>query len=315
MNQNNFNFTKNHGPDPDGPPPWVILHQNEAEYPVLLSTLLSPPKTLFLHGAKTLLNRPKLAIVGSRHPTSQGKRNAYAFAEDLSQSGYVIISGLAQGIDAAAHRGGLQGVGKTIAVMGTGIDRIYPPENLSLAQQIVSEGGLIISEFEPGASAYPWHFPHRNRLIAALSLGCLVVEATLDSGSLITAKWALDLGREIFALPGSIHSPQSKGCHQLIKEGAKLVENRQDILSELSLPIPSIAHPPVDKIAELPLAVRTLDEKSYDLWHNMGTEPNACERLAHEHTLTLREVSSILISLEIAGLVARLPGGLVQKLV
>ncbi len=294
---------------------WIVLSPDSCEYPHHFKQLPTPPKKLFLQGNLSLLHYPMLAIVGSRYPTPQGKRDAFTLARDLSLTGYVIVSGLAKGIDASAHEGGLQGNGKTIAIMGTGIDKIYPPENLSLAHRIIAEGGMILSEFEPGTPARSWHFPHRNRLIAALSEGCLVIEATLDSGSLITANWSLELGKEIFARPGSIHSPQSKGCHRLIQEGAKLVESREDILRELpyySSPLRS--HPNI-KNAHSGQIIQMTSEESYHLWQNMGVEPESIERLAQAHALTLLDVSSILTSLEIAGLVARLPGGLVQKLI
>jgi DNA processing protein len=187
---------------------------------------------LYARGRIELLRRPALAVVGSRNATAQGAANAESFAKALSDSGLTIVSGLALGVDAAAHRGGLAGAGSTIAVLGTGIDVIYPRTNATLAAQI-AERGLLISEFPLATGALASNFPRRNRLISGLAQGCLVVEAALASGSLITARSAAEQGREVFAVPGSIHSPVSKGCHALIKSGAKLVESAEDILGEL----------------------------------------------------------------------------------
>ncbi len=297
------------------PQPFVTLHPGDPSYPATLMHLSSPPKSLYLRGAPGLLEQPILAIVGSRNPTAQGLLDATAFARELSLTGYTIISGLALGIDAGAHQGGMMERGKTIAVMGTGIDRLYPPQNLGLAQHIATAGGLIMTEFEPNSPAHSWHFPHRNRLIAALCQGCLVVEASLDSGSLITARLALELGHEVFALPGSIHSPQSKGCHHLIKEGAKLVESVRDILDELPRLPSTLAASGDSKLRSIPDATQFLDEESYKLWQNMGNAPVSMDRLAKLNALTLREVASLLTLMELAGHVALLPGGMAQKLV
>jgi DNA processing protein len=215
-------------------PDIIQIHKNTPDYPARLLDLYDPPNSLYIYGDIRLFNLPMIAIVGSRAASPEGMRNAYYFAQALSAAGYLIISGLARGIDGAAHRGtpkSNQGY-RTIAVCGSGLDIVYPQEHLGLAQAI-AKGGLLVSELAPGLGPKAWHFPRRNRIIAALSLGILVIEAAERSGSLITARLGSELGREIFAIPGSIHSPLSKGCHQLLQQGAKLVQSPQDILEEL----------------------------------------------------------------------------------
>jgi DNA processing protein len=212
----------------------IQIHRNDPDYPVRLLDLSDPPNSLYIYGDIRLLNLPMIAIVGSRAASPEGVRNAYYFAQALSEQGYLVISGLARGVDGAAHRGARRSNGgySTIAVCGSGLDIVYPQEHLGLAQAI-AQGGLLVSELAPGLGPKAWHFPRRNRIIAALSLGILVIEAAERSGSLITARLGCELGREIFAIPGSIHSPLSKGCHQLLQQGAKLVQSPQDILEEL----------------------------------------------------------------------------------
>src|SRR3990172_11731833 len=211
-----------------------VVTLSDPAYPKTLLYISDPPPLLYARGRLELLNRAALAIVGSRNATAQGALNAEAFAKALSDAGLTIVSGLALGIDAAAHRGGLAGASSTIAVLGTGMDIVYPRRNAQLAAEIGARG-LLLSEFPLGTSAVTHNFPRRNRLISGLSRGCLVVEAALASGSLITARAAAEQGREVFAVPGSIHSPLSRGCHALIKSGAKLVESAQDLLQELGL--------------------------------------------------------------------------------
>ena len=211
----------------------AIVTLADAAYPRLLLEIADPPPLLYCHGRTELLNRPALAVVGSRNATAQGASNAEQFARSFSAAGLTIVSGLAQGIDAAAHVGGLAAEGSTIAVLGTGVDNPYPPANAALTAQIAARG-LLVSEFALGTKALAYNFPRRNRLISGLTQGCLVVEAALASGSLITARSAAEQGREVFAVPGSIHSPLSKGCHSLIKSGAKLAESAEDVLSELA---------------------------------------------------------------------------------
>lgn len=206
----------------------------DPEYPKSLLEIADPPPFLYAKGNLALLNQPGIAIVGSRNASVQGEKNAEAFAFDLCAYGLCIVSGLALGIDGAAHRGALRAKGSTIAVVGTGLDIVYPAKHRDLAHQIVQHG-LIVSEFDLGTPSKPQNFPKRNRIISGLSLGCLVVEANLQSGSQITARLATEQGREVFAIPGSIHSPMSKGCHQIIKQGAKLVDCLQDIVEELNL--------------------------------------------------------------------------------
>src|SRR6476646_11526814 len=220
-----------------------VIAWDDGDYPRALLDIGHAPPVLFYIGSRALLNRPAFAIVGSRHATPQGRTNAREFAKALAAANLTIVSGLALGIDAAAHEGALGTDASTLAVIGTGADRIYPARNRDLARRIAQTGG-ILSEFVPGTPARKENFPRRNRLISGLARGVLVVEATLSSGSLITARWAGEQGREVFAIPGSIHSPFAKGCHKLIREGAKLVETAQDVLDELGFDahVPRPAH-------------------------------------------------------------------------
>ena len=212
----------------------VQIQRNSPDYPARLLDLYDPPSSLYIYGDIRLLNIPTIAIVGSRIASPEGVKNAHYFAQALSAEGYLIISGLARGIDGAAHLGALGSNQDhpTIAVCGTGLDIVYPREHLGLAQAIGGVG-LLVSELAPGSGPKAWHFPRRNRIIAALSIGILVIEAAERSGSLITARLGCELGREIFAIPGSIHNPLYRGCHQLLQQGAKLVQSPKDILEEL----------------------------------------------------------------------------------
>jgi DNA processing protein len=270
------------------------------DYPPSLLEIADPPAMLYCKGRRSLLKQPALGIVGSRNATPQGSRDAEAFAHALSDAGLTIVSGLALGIDAAAHRGGLAGAGSSVAVVGTGLDRVYPARNKALAHQL-AENGLIVSEFPLGTQPLPGHFPRRNRLISGLSRGVLVVEATPDSGSLITARVATEQGREVFAIPGSIHSPMARGCHALIKQGAKLVESAADILDELAwqqrLAPPVLPDTPADPI------LSALDDA-----------PTTLDTLAQRTGLTLDALSAKLLTLELDGHLASLPGGRYQKL-
>jgi DNA processing protein len=270
----------------------------DEDYPRTLLEIADPPAVLYCKGRRDLLNQPGLGIVGSRNATPQGVRDAEAFAHSLSDAGLTIVSGLALGIDAAAHRGGLAGAGSSIAVVGTGLDRIYPARNKTLAHQLV-ESGLIVSEFPLGTPPLPGHFPRRNRLISGLSRGVLVVEAAPDSGSLITARVATEQGREVFAIPGSIHSPLARGCHALIKQGAKLVESAADILDELAWQRQLL--PPV------------LPERPSDpLLTALDGSPATLDTLAQRTGLTLEALSAKLLALELDGRIASLPGGRYQ---
>ncbi|MBX3622100.1 MAG: DNA-processing protein DprA [Rhizobacter sp.] len=284
--------------------PRRVLTLADPEYPSLLLQTADPPLLMYLQGDAALLNAPGIGIVGSRNPTPQGKENARAFAEHLSQAGWTIVSGLALGVDGAAHEGGLAGLGRTIAIVGTGLDRVYPRRHLELARRI-AETGLLVSEFSIGTPPLPPNFPLRNRIIAGLTRGTLVVEAALQSGSLITARLASEAGRDVFAIPGSIHSPQSRGCHSLIKQGAKLVESADDVLEELpaqsGLPFP-FASP--DEAA--PLATDPLLDA-------MGFDPVTLDALVARTGWPAHELNSRLLELELTGAVARLPGQLFQR--
>ena len=280
-----------------------IVTLADAEYPRQLLQIPDPPPLIYAKGRLDLLNRPGLAIVGSRNATAQGAANAESFARTLSQGGLTIVSGLALGIDAAAHRGGLAGASSSIAVVGTGLDIVYPARNRALAHQLAQQG-LLISEFPLGTPPLPHNFPRRNRLISGLALGCVVVEAALGSGSLITARSALEQGREVFAIPGSIHSPLAKGCHALIKQGAKLVESAADILEELRLPAASDPGSPPDAPG---------DDACSLVLKALGHEPCDLDALTARCDMSVAEVSAALTQLEIDGRVAALPGGRFQR--
>ena len=285
-----------------GEPGHHLITWLDADYPDPLRETADPPALLYGKGRRELLQQNCLAIVGSRNATAQGEANAEAFAQVLSEAGITIVSGLALGIDAAAHRGGLRGAGSTIAVVGTGLDRVYPARNKTLAHEI-AEKGLLLSEFPLGTISAPGHFPRRNRIISGLSHAVLVVEAALGSGSLITARLALEQGREVMAIPGSIHSPLSKGCHALIKQGAKLVESAQDIAEELAWPAPAVkaaadGHPPGND----------------PVLRHLGFDPVSLDQLAEGSGLTVEALSAKLLALELEGLVAQLPGGRYQRL-
>lgn len=286
-------------------PGHAVITLADAAYPKLLLEIPDPPALLYAVGRLELLERPSLALVGSRNATAQGARNAEQFARAFSGAGFTIVSGLAMGIDAAAHRGGLAADGSTIAVLGTGVDMIYPRQNTELAARI-AQSGLLLSEFALGSAAVAHHFPRRNRLISGLAQGCLVVEAALASGSLITARAALEQGREVFAVPGSIHSPLSKGCHALIKQGAKLVESADDVLAELS----AFRAPGTQR--EHKTSAAGQDEGA--LLPHLGFDPVDIESLCTRSGLSVEQVSAGLLRLELAGQVAALPGGLYQRL-
>jgi DNA processing protein len=288
-------------------PGHCVVTLADQAYPRALLEISDPPPLLYARGRLELLGRSALAVVGSRNATEQGIRNAESFSRALSGEGLTIVSGLALGIDAAAHRGGLAGgPASTIAVLGTGIDLAYPARNAALAADI-AERGLIVSEFALGTPPAAVHFPRRNRLISGLALGCLVVEAAPASGSLITARLAAEQGREVFAIPGSIHSPLSKGCHALIKSGAKLVECAEDVLAELRgfrAPAPRA----------MPAAAADLAEASPGLLAHMGHDPMDVDALCERSGLPAEQVSAELLRLELQGRVAALPGGFFQRL-
>lgn len=296
-----------------GQPGNTVLTLADAAYPRGLLEVPDPPPLLYLKGRVELLARPGLAIVGSRNASAQGLANAEQFARALGEAGLAIVSGQALGIDAAAHRGALRSAGGTIAVIGTGADIVYPARNRDLAHAIAADG-LIVSEFALGTPAMAANFPRRNRIISGLSRGVLVVEAALRSGSLITARLAGDQGREVFAIPGSIHSPLSKGCHALIKQGAKLVESAADVLAELRFETPQdMADPPgtAGDVAPVPEAGGDRARVLAALGHEATGFDLLCERAS----VSPHQLSTILLELELEGRVAQLPGGMVQRLV
>ncbi len=270
-------------------------------YPQSLLDTSDPPLLLYTQGRTELLAATSIAVVGSRNPTPQGLASARAFSAYLSQAGLTIVSGLALGIDGAAHAGALEGAASTIAVVGTGLDRVYPRRHRDLAHRI-ADGGLIVSEYSLGTPPIASNFPRRNRLIAGLSRGTLVVEAALKSGSLITARLAIEEGRDVFAIPGSIHSPQVRGCHALIKQGAKLVETAQDILEELRLPV--LAPAPILK----PMT------KEDPILEALGYDPVTLDALVARTGWPAAELNIRLLDLELEGRVARLPGQLFQRI-
>ena len=292
----------------------------DAHYPQLLLQISNPPPILYAKGQLEWLNHPSIAMVGSRSSTPQGEKNAEDFATSLSNFGLCVVSGLALGIDGAAHRGALKATANnaagTIAVVGTGLDIVYPAKHRDLAHKIVQRG-LIISEFPLGTPSKAQNFPRRNRIISGLSLGCLVVEANVQSGSLITAKLALEQGREVFAIPGSIHSPVAKGCHLLIKQGAKLVENTQDIMDELSIDSASL----VKIEAKLTSGVNSdsVDSEQFSetdtLIQAMGHDPITMDTLVRLTSLTTEKISATLMMLELEGKVATVTGGQYQRIV
>lgn len=313
VSENVANQIKN-GPDLTAAQPtleWLTQDHNylitlaDREYPKALLEIADPPPMLFAKGDLSCLNLPSIAIVGSRNASVQGEKNAESFAESLAANGFCVVSGMALGIDGAAHRGALKANnGKTIAVVGTGLDIVYPSKHRELAHQIV-ERGLILSEFPIGTPSRPENFPRRNRIISGLSLGCLVVEANVQSGSLITAKLATEQGREVFAIPGSIHSPVSKGCHALIKQGAKLVDSTQDITDELAPHLSRL-------ILENPAAQSANETDTIlDL---MGFDPINMETLMERGNLTSDALSATLLMLELENKIASLPGGRYQRI-
>ncbi len=308
-----------------------LLTLADPHYPRALYALADPPPILYAHGRLDVLNRPMLAIVGARHATADGERNAHAFARHLALQGWCVVSGLASGIDGAAHAGALdagEAGGGTLAVLGTGIDRVYPPAHHALAHRIATHG-LLLSEFPLGTPGLPFHFPQRNRIVAALSQGVLVVEAAARSGSLITARLAGELGREVFAIPGSIHSPLSRGCHALIRQGAKLVESGQDIVEELR----QSALPGIPTAGPIPCAARHGDTASAApvsptdpaipdgapdtgadpdadaLMRRIGLDPVDLDTLRGDLDWSVERLQEQLTLLELAGRVARTADG------
>jgi DNA processing protein len=276
--------------------------------PPLLKQIVGAPTLLYVRGNRENLHLPQIAVVGSRRMTRGGETNAFEWSKFIATGGFVITSGLAQGVDGVAHAGALAAMGKTIGVMGTGIDTIYPREHRRLAENIIDQGGTLISEFDPGTPPLPTHFPSRNRIISGLSLGVLVVEAAPRSGSLITARLALEQNREVFAIPGSIHNPQSRGCHQIIKQGAHLVERAEDIIHELKGALAGLAVLPEQSMPLAPSPLPPTEEKNLladelKLLSVLGFEPVNMDSLAIDGLFSTAELSRLLVSLELKGLI------------
>ncbi|OAI49529.1 hypothetical protein AYO45_06990 [Gammaproteobacteria bacterium SCGC AG-212-F23] len=281
-----------------------IVTQEDPYYPLLLREISGAPLVLYVSGNPEVLSLPQIAIVGSRNPSTAGMEIAYQFAECLAVSGFVMTSGLALGIDAACHRGALAVRQKTIAVLGSGLRHIYPDKHFSLAKEIQEQGALV-SEFFPDTKAVAKHFPRRNRIISGLSLGVVVVEAAMHSGSLITARFASEQGREVFALPGSIHNPMARGCHHLIREGAKLVETATHIVEELRAFLDMFP----GSLGGVGLKTSKKNLESPAFLDYIGYEPTALDTLVFRSGLTASKVSSILLGLELEGYVRAVAGG------
>jgi DNA processing protein len=298
-----------------------VITLADANYPQALLRIADPPTLLYVKGNDALLNKPAIAIVGSRNASAQGMLNADRFAQNLSDAGLTVVSGLALGIDTGAHTGAIQSAkaankatnaGSSIAVIGTGLDIVYPAANRALAHQL-ADVGCIISEYPLGTPAIAHNFPRRNRIISGLSLGVLVVEAAAQSGSLITARSALEQGREVFAIPGSIHSPLAKGCHQLIRQGAKLVESAQDILEELRWDSPAL-HTSQSGATQI-AASNLSDPKLQSLLENMGHDALSVDQLVTRSGLPVASVQAALLHLEMQGHIECLAGGQVRRLI
>ncbi|MBY4897711.1 DNA-processing protein DprA [Cupriavidus sp. AU9028] len=310
-------------------PGQAVIGLADPSYPVGLLDLTDPPLLLFARGNPDLLRRQAVAVVGARNATQQGERDAQRFARRLSEAGWLVVSGLAHGIDAAAHAGGMQGPAGTLAVVGTGVDRVYPESNRALSDRLAAEA-LIVSELPLGTPPRSLHFPRRNRLIAALSRGVVVIEAALRSGSLITARLAAELGREVFALPGSIHAPQSQGCHQLIRQGAMLVESAEEVLAELGTaadsagcPVPAPSAParrePLEPLEPLPAPSPTplaagLEHSGTAVLAAIAYDPVGADALAARTGLPVALVTAALLGLELGGAVESLPGNRYRRL-
>lgn len=286
-----------------------LLTLADSLYPQLLKEISDPPLVLFVQGQPALLSQPQIAMVGAREVTVYGEKNAYHFGYHLSQDGYVVTSGLARGVDAACHRGALAARGLTIAVTGTGLLHTYPANHRSLATEIIEKGGALVSEFPLSAPPKPYHFPRRNRIISGLSKGVLVVEAALRSGSLVTARHAVEQGREVFAIPGSIQSPVARGCHALIRQGAKLVETAEDILEEFSMDYSPIQVEFSPSVVMMPEVLVGVEQKIYE---QIGSTVTSLDEIILRSALTVSEVSSILLSLELQGHIQSVTGGYVR---
>jgi DNA processing protein len=285
-----------------------IIHFDHPSYPGLLKQISSPPPLLYGYGRPNYLNNYQVAMVGSRAPSPQGKENAKLFASRLSEYGWTITSGLALGIDGLSHQGALSGGFTTIAVLGTAIDKMYPRRHIKLAEQILQNDGVIISEFAPNTLGRPEYFPRRNRIISGLSVGTLIVEAAIKSGSLITARCALEQNREVFALPGNIHNPMSAGCHHLIQQGAKLVTCVDDINEEFTHLILPISNKRIDK-TEKNMSQSLASDKLLD---SVDFEVTPLDIVAQRSGIEVADVMSQLLEYELRGLVTAVPGGYIK---
>ncbi len=290
-------------------PHHFLLTWQDEHYPPLLKETIDPPRVLFVQGDPHTLLQKQIAMVGSRHASPQGLQHAEQFSFALAEAGFAITSGLALGVDAASHRGALKANGMTIGVAGTGLNHIYPRVHQKLVEEIIQQRGAVISEFPLQAGPNAWHFPRRNRIIAGMSLGVLVVEAAVKSGSLITARLAVENGRDVFAIPGSIHHPLARGCHALIRQGAILIETASDIINELGLmqaALLDIAQ--TSKIKDTPEPI-VLPEDQLALFNCIDEEVTPLDAIILRSQLTAAEVSSILLLLELNGHIESVPGG------
>lgn len=292
-------------------PGHTLLHWRHADYPSLLRQIASPPLALFVEGDASLLCHPGVAVVGSRQPTAGGAAHARRFAQALATAGFTVMSGMAAGVDAAAHQAALAANGRTVAIVGTGTDLAYPARHAPLRKRLV-EAGAVASEFPPGTQARAPHFPSRNRVLAGLALGTLVIEAAERSGALITARLAAEAGREVFALPGSIDNPMARGCHRLIRDGALLVEDPDEVIAALAPLLGQlaqglhksqmpVAHGPREGVVQ-PRAPQDPDYQS--LWNALGHDPTGMDALVERTGLTAATLSSMLLVMELDGQVA-----------
>lgn len=286
-----------------------LVAWDDEKYPVLLRETYDAPLLLFVRGDVSLLAQPQIAMVGSRNPTQSGSETAMRFAECFAASGLIVTSGLALGIDAASHRGALKAGGKTLAVLGTGLKTIYPASHRKLAEEI-AENGALISEFLPDIAPIAKNFPQRNQIISGLSLGVVVIEAALKSGSLITARYAAEQGRDVFAMPGSVHNPLARGCHHLIRQGAKLIETAEDVLEELGA-LNAVLTQQKEPVS-CALKPKDLDARQQQLLVFVDYNATALDTIMIRSGLTAGEVSSILLSLELEGYVHVVAGGYVR---
>lgn len=289
-----------------------LMCWHDDDYPALLKEIPDPPPVLFIRGDRSLLGSLQIAMVGTRNPSPMALKTAQAFAKSFATFGLTVTSGLALGVDQAAHRGALEANGGTIAVAATGLDRVYPARHKALAEEIIKMGA-IVSEFPIGVEPKPGYFPRRNRIISGLSLGVLVVEAAIKSGTLVTAKHAMEQGREVFAIPGSIHNPLSKGCHHLIRQGAKLIETAEDVLEDLgNLSLVAMGNA-TKSIGNDGADTESLGEDYLVLLEKIAFDPTSVDVLVAETHFTAEEISSMLLVLELQGLVSSAPGGLFYR--